>query len=130
MKITNDKFLQIGELAKMLSITTRTIRYYEEIGLIPPPDRLERGTRIYDKEGITRLKFILKLKELGLSLKEMKELAQIYKIHNNPSRIMPRLLELLDGHIQKIDNKISKLASLRSDIASYRQKISELLTIR
>lgn len=130
MKITNDKFLQIGELAKMLSITTRTIRYYEEIGLIPPPDRLERGTRIYDKEGITRLKFILKLKELGLSLKEMKELAQIYKIHNNPSRIMPRLLELLDGHIQKIDNKISKLASLRRDIASYRQKISELLTIR
>ncbi|KAA0259028.1 MerR family transcriptional regulator [Deferribacter autotrophicus] len=127
MKINNEELFQIGEVAEMLGITTRTIRYYEEIGLMDPPQRLEGGIRIYTKDDIKRLKFILKLKELGISLKEMQELAQIYKIHQTPEKIMPKLIEILDSHIAKIDEKIAKLASLRKDIVDYKTRILEIL---
>ncbi|MHB1400069.1 MAG: MerR family transcriptional regulator [Trichloromonadaceae bacterium] len=127
MKIKNDEVMQIGELAEMLGITTRTIRYYEEIGIMEAPQRLEGGMRVYAKEDILRLKFILKLKEIGLNLKEMHELADIYRLHKDSDRIMPKLLEFLDEHIQKIDEKMSRLASLRKDIADYRVRISDIL---
>lgn len=127
MKIKNDEVMQIGELAEMLGITTRTIRYYEEIGLMEAPQRLVGGMRVYAKEDILRLKFILKLKEIGLNLKEMHELADIYRLHQDSDRIMPKLLEFLDEHIQKIDEKMSRLASLRKDITDYRVRISDIL---
>ncbi len=127
METKKKDLMQIGEVAEMLGITTRTIRYYEEFGIMEPPQRLEGGMRVYAKEDITRLKFILKLKELGLSLKEMQDLADTYKIHQNSDRIMPRLLEILDHHIRKIDEKISKLSSLRHDIVGYRGRIVDIL---
>jgi MerR family transcriptional regulator, repressor of the yfmOP operon len=127
METRKKELLQIGEVADMLQITTRTIRYYEEFGIMAPPQRLEGGMRIYGKEDITRLKFILKLKELGISLKEMQELADIYRSHKDTDRIMPRLQEILDHHIRKIDDKITKLSSLRQDIVGYRGRITELL---
>ncbi len=127
MKINSDEMYQIGEVAKKLGITTRTIRYYEEIGLMSPPKRLDAGIRVYTKEDIKRLKFILKLKELGISLKEMQELAKVYEVHKNPDKIMPKLIEILDSHISKIDEKISKLASLRNDIISYKMKVLQIM---
>jgi len=77
VKNIDKQLVQIGELARMLGITTRTIRYYEEIGLMGPPERLVGGTRTYSREDVLRLKFILKLKELGITLKEMQELLSI-----------------------------------------------------
>jgi DNA-binding transcriptional MerR regulator len=123
----NEERVQIGEVADMLGITTRTIRYYEEFGIMEAPQRLDGGRRIYSKEDIVRLKFILKLKELGITLKEMQELADIYKIHKDSDKLMPRLLQILDMHIQKIDEKISKLSSLRQDIVGYRSRIADIL---
>lgn len=130
MDIKKKDHLQIGEVAEMLDVTTRTIRYYEEFGIMEPPQRLEGGMRIYAKEDITRLRFILKLKELGITLKEMQELADIYKLHKDSDKIMPRLLEILDHHIRKIDEKITKLSSLRQDIVGYRGRISDILNER
>ena len=127
MKIKNDDVVQIGELAESLGVTTRTIRYYEEIGLMSPPDRLEGGMRVYAKDDVRRLKFIIKLKDLGITLKEMQELADIYKVYKNPDKIMPKLLAIYDKHINKIDEKISNLSSLRQDIVKYRTQIQELI---
>lgn len=126
MKKEKDEYFHIGNVADSLGVTTRTIRYYEEIGLMEPPKRLEGGMRVYKKEDILRLKFILKLKELGISLKEMQELADTYKTHQTTTVIMPKLLEILDSHISKIDKKIANLASLRNDIVEYRTKILSL----
>ena len=70
---------QIGELSRSLGITTRTLRLYEQLGLIDPPQRTEGGIRYYTKEDIRRIKFVLKVKELGLSLKQMQDLAEIYR---------------------------------------------------
>lgn len=123
MRNEESRLVKIGDLAEKLKITTRTIRYYEEIGLMEAPERIERGVRVYNEEAVVRLKFILKLKELGLSLKEMHQLADIYKEHLKHSTIYPKLLEILDEHINKVDQKMSKLSSLRRDIVDYRQKI-------
>ncbi|AHF96819.1 MAG: MerR family transcriptional regulator [Desulfurella sp.] len=125
--INNEEYFQIGEVSKKLGITPRTIRYYEEFGLLDPPLRIENGIRLYSNEDIRRIKFILKLKELGLTLKEMLELADIYNQHKQSITIMPKLIEILDDHIDKIDSRISKLASLRNDIVEYRKRILSII---
>jgi len=128
MSETADRSIQIGELAKKLGITTRTIRYYEEIGLMGPPERLGGGTRMFNRDDVLRLKFILKLKELGISLKEMQELAENFDINEqNFGTITPKLLEILEDHISKVDQKIANLSSLRKEIVDYRSRIVEIL---
>ncbi len=120
---------QIGALAKQLNITTRTIRYYEEIGLMGTIDRQGGTTRSYNKDDVLRLKFILKMKSLGISLKEIQELSDIFDIHEQEfSSITPKLIEILDYHITMLDEKMVSLSSLRQDIVEYRQRILNLLS--
>jgi DNA-binding transcriptional MerR regulator len=123
MRLSSVEYMQISELAKALHITSRTIRLYEQMGLVEPPKRTVGGIRVYDKADITRFKFVLKLKTLGLSLKEMKELADIYSREQLPEKIMPRLIELLDSHLANIRKRVTQLRSLETDIANYKQKI-------
>ena len=123
MKLNREDQQQIGELARSLGVTTRTLRLYEQLGLIDPPQRTEGGIRFYTQDDILRIKFVLKVKELGLSLKQMQELAEIYRHTKMPDRIMPRLIELLDAHTDAIHRKIGKLSSLARDIAEYRKRI-------
>lgn len=122
------KPVQIGELAKQLNITTRTIRYYEEIGLMGTIDRQGGSTRSYSKDDILRLKFILKLKNLGISLREIQELSDIFDINEkNFTKITPKLIEILDNHIAHVDEKMASLSSLRKDIVEYRVRITDFL---
>ncbi|WP_136796290.1 MULTISPECIES: MerR family transcriptional regulator [Desulfosediminicola] len=131
MSSKNEPFVQIGELAKRLNITTRTIRYYEEIGLMGSSERLGGGTRTYNQDDVLRLKFILKLKQLGISLKEIQELSDIFDINaQNFNTITPKLIEILDQHISKVDEKMASLSSLRNDIVEYRVRITEMLNSR
>jgi len=126
--MSEEKAVQIGEVAKKLGITTRTIRYYEEIGLMGPPERLGGGTRMYGRADILRLKFILKLKDLGITLKEMQDLAANFDTQNQEfETITPRLVDILDGHIGKVDQKIANLSSLRREIVDYRSRIIDIL---
>jgi DNA-binding transcriptional MerR regulator len=68
--------LRIGDVAQLTGTTPRTIRYYEEIGLLPPAGKREAGRhRLYDQAAVERLGDLLRLKELlGLSLEELKQL--------------------------------------------------------
>ena len=124
----SSKPVQIGTLAKQLGITTRTIRYYEEIGLMGKTERADGGTRTYNNDDILRLKFILKLKGLGISLKEIHELSDIFDINEQDFHtITPKLIEILDRHIALVDEKMASLSSLRKDIVDYRVRIMDLL---
>jgi DNA-binding transcriptional MerR regulator len=124
MRLSNEDHMQISDLAEMLGITTRTIRLYEKLGLVDPPKRTAGQVRYYEKADVKRFKFVLKVKELGLSLEEMKELAILYdKEQKVPEKIMPRLTELLDTHLKSIKQKMSTLQSLEKDITAYRQRI-------
>lgn len=123
-----EKSIQIGALAKELGITTRTIRYYEEIGLMGKVDRLGGTTRSYTPDEVLRLKFILKMKSLGISLKEIQELSDIFDINDQDfSTITPKLIEILDHHIAVLDEKMVSLMSLRKDVVDYRLRILNLL---
>jgi DNA-binding transcriptional MerR regulator len=121
----NEEYISIGELAKNLDLTTRTLRYYEEMGIMSTPRRLEGGIRAYTPKEVRKLKFILKLKELGLTIKEMQELDATYASAKQTDVIIPRLVEMLDYHINNLDDKITKLASLRKEIVVYRQRMIE-----
>ena len=124
MKSTeNEEYISIGNLAKTIGLTTRTLRYYEEMGIMTPPRRLEGAVRVYAPEDVRKLKFILRLKELGLSIKEMQELDAAYAEAKETDKIIPRLIEMLDKHINNLDQKMSKLASLRKEIVEYRQRM-------
>lgn len=130
-KSHDQKPTQIGALAKELGITTRTIRYYEEIGLMGKTDRREGSTRTYNTDDILRLKFILKIKGMGISLKEIQELSDIFDINDQDfSTITPKLIEMLDHHIAVLDEKMVNLSSLRQDIVSYRKRIMDMLNGR
>ncbi|MBW4054046.1 MAG: MerR family transcriptional regulator [Proteobacteria bacterium] len=124
MRLSNEEHMQISDLAEELNITTRTIRLYEKMGLVEPPKRTEGKVRYYEKGDIKRFKFVLKVKELGLSLEEMKELADLFdKEQKVPEKIMPRLIELLGTHLNSIKQKVATLQSLEKDITAYRQRI-------
>lgn len=127
MEIDGTKYYKIGELAELLNLSPRTIRYYEEIGLLNSIKRIEGGKRVYTDLDLKRLKFIQRLKHLGLTLSEMHELEDIYQIHRTNKKVLPRLLELLDSHISKIDERINSLLKLKRDILIYEEKIREKL---
>ncbi len=125
MEINGLKYYQIGELATLVEMSPRTIRYYEEIGLLNSVKRIEGGKRVYTDKDYQRLKFITRLKHLGLALSEMHELEDIYQIHRTNRKVLIRLLELLDNHVGKIDERISNLNRLKEDILNYKEKISQ-----
>lgn len=120
--------IKIGDLAKQLGISTRTIRYYEEVGLMENGRKLANNVRHYSSEDVIRLKFILKLKELGISLKEMQEIAVYYELNEKSTgKILPQLIDILDNHINNVNDKIEKLITLRKDIVEYRSRVAEYL---
>jgi DNA-binding transcriptional MerR regulator len=129
MESNKEKYYQIGELANLLELSPRTIRYYEEFGLLNSIKRIEGGKRIYTDMDLQRLKFITRLKYLGLTLSEMLELEDIYQIHRTNKKVLPRVLELLDGHTIKIDERINNLIKLKADILSFQDKIRQKLNI-
>lgn len=124
----NTEIIPIGELANNLGLTTRTLRYWEEVGIIESVPRTDGATRGYTPYYVRRIRFIMKLKDFGLTIKEMQDLYVAYGEAKQTERMIPRLVEILDEHINKVDEKMAKLASLRKDIVEYRQKISSRLT--
>jgi len=120
-------YYQIGELANLVGMSPRTIRYYEEIGLLNSVKRIEGGKRVYTDRDIQRLKFIKRLKHLGLTLSEMHELEDIYQIHRTDRKVLSRLLELLENHVGKINERIQNLDRLKEDIFAYQERIRQKL---
>jgi DNA-binding transcriptional MerR regulator len=118
---------RIGELAAKVGLTERTIRYYEERGLLESVKRLDGGQRVYTDDDVRRLKFIQKLKVLGLSLAEMQELETLYGRHHTNAKVLPRLIELLDSHLATVSERLGELAALRDEIRSYRQHVTKRL---
>jgi len=129
MEINGLKYYQIGELANLVQLSPRTIWYYEEIGLLNSVKRTEGGKRVYTDKDYQCLKFIQRLKHLGLTLSEMSELEDIYRIHRTNKIVLSRLLELLDNHVEKINERINNLIKLKADILSYHEKIRQKLNM-
>ena len=118
---------RIGELAARVGLTERTIRYYEELGLLESVKRLDGGVRVYTDDDVRRLRYIRKLKTLGLSLQEMHELEKMYQNHRSNRTVLPRLMELLDAHLATLNERMNELGALRDEIRSYREHVARRL---
>lgn len=113
----------IGEISRLVDLSQRTIRYYEEIGLLHSIRRIENGKRVYTDNDVRRLKFINRLKVLGLSLAEMVELEKIYRKQRNNREILPKLLQILDERAMQIDDRVAQLVALKKEIREYQQRL-------
>jgi DNA-binding transcriptional MerR regulator len=119
--------IRIGDLAKRTGLTARTIRYYEELGLLESVKRLDGGVRVYTNEDVRRLRFIQRLKMLGLSLQEMLELERLYRKERTNRAVLPKLVEMLDRHLAQIGDRLSELEGLRDQIRGERERIATRL---
>ena len=119
----SEDFLSIGELSRQLEMSQRTIRYYEEIGLLNSIKRVEGGRRIYTEKDLRRLKLIKRLKIMGMTLSEMQELESMWSYEKSNEKLLKRLLELLGNHRKRLDDRIADLDILRHEILEYRERI-------
>jgi DNA-binding transcriptional MerR regulator len=123
MEETNEQLTSIGEIAKKLDMSQRTIRYYEEIGLLNSIKRVEGGRRIYTDVDLRRLKLIKRLKIMGMTLSEMQELEAMWTIEKSNDKVLGRLLELMGNQLRRLDDRIADLNILRNEIVEYQNRI-------
>ena len=115
--------LTIGEMAHELQLNPKTIRYYEEVGLLPKPQRSGSGYRLYSRNEMERLRLVKRAKALGLSLAEIKELVE-YAIDGNCRGLGHRLLSLVNAKLAAIDQRIEELITFREDLWRYQHGLS------
>ena len=128
MEETNATFISIGEIAKKLDMSQRTIRYYEEIGLLNSIKRVEAGRRVYTEMDLRRLKLIKRLKIMGMTLSEMQELEAMWTIEKSNDKVLKRLWELLNNQLSRLDDRIADLNILRNEILEYQKRIQSKIS--
>lgn len=115
----------ISELAREFEISTRTIRYYEEIGLLNP-ERTPGNQRIFSRKDRAKLKLILRGRRLGFSLEEIREMIEMYDVAGEPEQI--RLtLKYGEKKLKEIEEKIRELELLREDLLNLREMLVKRL---
>ncbi|PWJ80998.1 Cu(I)-responsive transcriptional regulator [Pseudaminobacter salicylatoxidans] len=104
--------MNIGEAAERSSLPAKTIRYYEEIGLLKP-DRSENGYRDYSMSDVHRLRFLQRSRSLGFSVEECRQLLSLYGDTHRESADVKALAQV---KLTEIDRKIAELQSLRATL--------------
>ncbi|NUW74939.1 MerR family DNA-binding transcriptional regulator [Vibrio mediterranei] len=115
---------KISELAKEFDVTTRSIRFYEDEGLIQP-DR--KGTmRIYQRRDKIRLKLILRGKRLGFSLAEIRELFELYDTHQGEHQLT-QMLNIIDEKEAVLQRQLEDINALLEDLSVAKKRCIEAL---
>jgi MerR family copper efflux transcriptional regulator len=109
----DEKLLLIGQVTDISGIPIRTIRYYESLGLLKSSRRTEGGFRQFSLDVLTRLAFIKRAQNLGLSLEEIGNILQVYDQGQAPCG---EIKEKLEDKLLQIDRQIDQLLTLRSEI--------------
>jgi DNA-binding transcriptional MerR regulator len=126
----DDAYLQIGEAADRTGLTQRTLRYYEEKGLLHPPGRMDGGFRLYSAADIDRLERIKELKELlGFSLADIREMLEADDVRlqvrsewrkdaevAEKAAQIRRSREVTLGQLRLVDEKMARMATLRDEL--------------
>jgi len=136
--------LRIGDLAARTGLTQRTIRYYEELRLLPAPGRTEGDYRLYTEDDVARLLKIVRLRDLlSFTLAEVREIlnaeesveelrSQYREADNDQGKLekLEQALSVLGSEVALVDNKVSQLLELRRDLEAklqcYRGKLEHL----
>lgn len=105
--------MKIGALAKSTDTKVETVRYYENIGLLPPPARTTANYRDYGSDHLARLSFIRRARNLGFTLKALREL---FELSDNEDQSCEAVDDIASRHLAEIDQKIDDLTTLRSEL--------------
>lgn len=111
--------LRIGQLADQFDVNPKTIRYYEDLGLLPRAARTSSGYRQYGPEDVARLGFIRKAKLLGLSLDEI---AEILALRAGGTAPCDRVCAQMDAKVEEVNRQIAELEALRADLLRLRDE--------
>ncbi len=115
--------MHIGELAREAGTTTRTVRYYEEMGLVSPIGRSQGGFRCYSEEQLDRLRMILSLKELEFELDHIKSILDKQGNHRTGGHLAAGMLDDLRGRLDDVNTQIAHYGQIRQKLS---QAISSL----
>lgn len=113
----------IGELAQASGTTTKTLRYYEEAGLLPAPERTAGGYRDYSSDTLARLDFIRRSRTAGLTLAQVREVLDVRDTGAAPCQ---HVHELLNTRLADLDRQITDLQALRDTVAGLRQSAATI----
>ena len=107
------KPLPIGALARETGVKPTTIRFYEDIGLLPRPPRTESNRRTYDEPDVKRLRFIRHARDLGF---EVDAIRQLLSLADHPDRPCQEVDQIAREHLQAINAKVAQLVALRTEV--------------
>lgn len=115
--------MRIGELASRTGTTAKTVRYYEEIGLLPEPDRDFNDYRNYSEDAVDRLAFIRDAQATGLTLTEI---ASILDLRSQGKATCRHVIDLLERHMAAIDRHIKTLRATQKKLATLTEQAESL----
>lgn len=107
--------MKIGEVAQAVGVNPKTIRYYEDIGVLPGPGRTPSGYRDYAAQDVDRLVFVKTARRLGFTVAEVRE---ILAFRERGQRPCAYVLEVLDRQVGDLDRRIAELKELRADLVA------------
>lgn len=105
--------MNIGQAAKASGVSAKMIRHYEQVGLVPQPNRTESGYRQYSAAEVHTLRFIRQARDLGFSIQEIGELVSLWHNRKRPSRLVKALAE---AHIQALERKTQELLAMKNTL--------------
>ena len=111
--------LKIGELAQKTHVSTATLRYYEQCGLLSRANRADNGYRYYPVEAIQQIEFIKKAQQLGFSLQDIATILQIRQTGQAPCQVVK---QLLTEKIAQVQNQLETLKHLETELLYYQQQ--------
>lgn len=105
--------MRIGELALRSGVSEKTLRYYEDIGLVDTPERSANGYRDYGADVVDRLRFVRSAQAVGLTLAEIREILGLRERGETPCQ---HVLAVIEKHAEEIDARIKELRDLRREL--------------
>jgi len=115
-----ERHLRIGHLARASGFSQKTLRYYDEIGLLRPAGRSASQYRLYGEDAIERLRFVRKAQSLGLSLTDIKTILEISDAGRVPCE---HVMAIIEREVARIDTQLRHLRSLRRDLLTLRSRM-------
>lgn len=115
--------MRIGELARQGGVPATTLRYYEQLGLLPEPGRTASGYRTYDDVALERLSFIRSAQAVGLTLAEVREVLGIRDAGEAPCRVVTDLIERRHAEVR---SRIAELSALERELSRLRKRAADL----
>jgi MerR family Zn(II)-responsive transcriptional regulator of zntA len=118
------RMLRIGQLASKTGFTPKTLRYYDDLGLVRPDGRSESGYRLYGEDAIERLRFVNRARALGLRLEDIR---RILKISDEGRMPCEHVLEVIDRELQQVAAQMERLEELRTGLLKLRSRMADAM---